>query len=106
MFRQEALNNRKVKWQGKALLLPGIPLWIITVLCAVFLFSFLAFIISGSYTRQVNATGEVSTYPRSVTVYAGVQGFITQQYVREGQAVKKMISFILLILIKRQSTVW
>ena len=100
MFRQEALNNRKVKWQGKALLLPGVPLWIITVLCAVFLFSFLTFIISGSYTRQVNATSEVSTYPRAATVYAGVQGFITQQYIREGQAVKKMIPFILLILIE------
>ncbi|HCM61997.1 MAG TPA: colicin V secretion protein CvaA [Morganella sp. (in: Bacteria)] len=89
MFRQEALNNRKMKWQGKALLLPGIPLWIITVLCAVFLLSFLTFIISGSYTRQVNAIGEVSSYPRAVTVYAGVQGFITQRYVREGQSVKK-----------------
>lgn len=41
------------------------------------------------YTRQINATGEVSAYPRAANVCVGVQGFITQQYVREGQAVRK-----------------
>lgn len=89
MFRQEALDNRKMKWRGKAMLLPGIPLWIITAGCSVFLFIFLLFIIFGSYTRQVVATGEVTTYPRAVTIYANVQGFVTKQYVREGQHIKK-----------------
>lgn len=89
MFRQEALDNRKMKWRGKAMLLPGIPLWIITAGCSAFLFIFLLFIIFGSYTRQVVATGEVTTYPRAVTIYANVQGFVTKQYVREGQHIKK-----------------
>ncbi|HGH5990927.1 HlyD family secretion protein [Morganella morganii] len=89
MFRQEALDNRKMKWRGKALLLPGIPLWIIMTACSVFLMVFLIFIIFGSYTRQVNATGEVTTYPRAVTIYANAQGFVTKQYVREGQHIKK-----------------
>ncbi|MEM8147091.1 HlyD family secretion protein [Morganella morganii] len=89
MFRQEALDNRKMKWRGKTLLLPGIPLWIIMTACSVFLMVFLIFIIFGSYTRQVNATGEVTTYPRAVTIYANAQGFVTKQYVREGQHIKK-----------------
>ncbi|HDU8310715.1 TPA: HlyD family secretion protein, partial [Morganella morganii subsp. sibonii] len=89
MFRQEALDNRKMKWRGKALLLPGIPLWIIMAACSVFLIVFLIFIIFGSYTRQVNATGEVTTFPRAVTIYANAQGFVTKQYVREGQHIKK-----------------
>ncbi|MFW0851467.1 HlyD family secretion protein, partial [Morganella morganii] len=89
MFRQEALDNRKMKWRGKALLLPGIPLWIIMTACSLFLIVFLIFIIFGSYTRQVNATGEVTTYPRAVTIYANAQGFVTKQYVREGQHIKK-----------------
>ena len=55
----------------------------------IFLFSFLTFIISGSYTRQINATDEVSAYPRTANVCARVQGFITQQYIRKGQAVRK-----------------
>lgn len=106
MFRQEVLNNRRVKWPEKALLLPGVPFWIITILCAIFLFSFLTFIMSGFYTCQINATGEVSAYPSAATVCAGVQGFITQQYFREGQTVRKMLPFILLILIKQQPAVW
>ena len=57
--------------------------------CSVFLMVFLIFIIFGSYTRQVNATGEVTTYPRAVTIYANAQGFVTKQYVREGQHIKK-----------------
>ncbi|HGY3148917.1 TPA: HlyD family secretion protein, partial [Morganella morganii] len=89
MFRQEALDNRKMKWQGKALLLPGVPLWIIMTACSVFLIVFLIFIIFGSYTRQVTATGEVTTFPRAVTIYANAQGFVTKQYVREGQHIKK-----------------
>ncbi|ENZ0348892.1 HlyD family secretion protein [Morganella morganii] len=89
MFRQEALDNRKMKWRGKALLLPGIPLWIIMAACSVFLIVFLIFIIFGSYTRQVNATGEITTFPRAVTIYANAQGFVTKQYVREGQHIKK-----------------
>ncbi|HGY2267029.1 HlyD family secretion protein [Morganella morganii] len=89
MFRQEALDNRKMKWRGKALLLPGVPLWIIMTACSVFLIVFLIFIIFGSYTRQVTATGEVTTFPRAVTIYANAQGFVTKQYVREGQHIKK-----------------
>lgn len=89
LFRQEALDNKKNKWKGKALLLPGIPLWIILIICFVFLITFVLFIVFGSYTRQVNVTGEITTYPRVITIYANAQGIITKQYVREGQHIKK-----------------
>nr|WP_314267037.1 HlyD family secretion protein [uncultured Moellerella sp.] len=89
MFRQEALENRKMSWRGKAILLPGIPLWIIMLACASFLIIFLVFIIFGSYTRQVSAVGEITTFPRAVTIFANTQGFVTKQYVREGQVIKK-----------------
>ncbi|EFH8957438.1 colicin V secretion protein CvaA, partial [Escherichia coli] len=36
MFRQDALENRKMKWQGRAILLPGIPLWLIMLGSIVF----------------------------------------------------------------------
>ncbi|HEI9768466.1 TPA: HlyD family secretion protein [Morganella morganii] len=89
MFRKAALDNRKMKWRGKALLLPGIPLWLIIVCSFLFLMVFLTLILSGSYTRRVSVTGEITTNPRAVTVYAGVQGFITGQYVNEGQIIRK-----------------
>lgn len=88
MFRQEAINNRKLKWRGRALLLPGIPLWLIAGLCIIFIAAFLAFVITGTYTRRVNVTGEISTYPREANVYSGVQGVVVKQFVTVGQEIK------------------
>lgn len=63
MFRQDALENRKMKWQGRAILLPGIPLWLIMLGSIVFITAFLMFIIVGTYSRRVNVSGEVTTWP-------------------------------------------
>ncbi|HHE4524777.1 TPA: colicin V secretion protein CvaA, partial [Escherichia coli] len=52
MFRQDALENRKMKWQGRAILLPGIPLWLIMLGSIVFITAFLMFIIVGTYSRR------------------------------------------------------
>jgi hypothetical protein len=41
VFRQEAIDYQKTKWKGKALLLPGTPLW----LTAIFSVSITTFII-------------------------------------------------------------
>lgn len=89
MFRQDALENRKMKWQGRAILLPGIPLWLIMLGSIVFITAFLMFIIVGTYSRRVNVSGEVTTSPRAVNIYSGVQGFVVRQFVHEGQLIKK-----------------
>ncbi len=57
----DALENRKMKWQGRAILLPGIPLWLIMLGSIVFITAFLMFIIVGTYSRRVNVSGEVTT---------------------------------------------
>ncbi|OKB64591.1 colicin V secretion protein CvaA [Serratia marcescens] len=87
MFRQEAIDNQKLKWRGRALLLPGIPFWLTAGLCFFFLIAFLIFVIAGTYTRRVNVTGEISTYPRAANVYSTVQGVVVKQFVTEGQIV-------------------
>ncbi len=46
------------------------------------------FITMGSYTRRVNVTGEISTYPRAAYVYSSVQGVVVEQFVTEGEKVK------------------
>ncbi|MGM7649779.1 HlyD family secretion protein [Serratia marcescens] len=89
MFRREAIENRARKWRGRAVLLPGIPLWLIVAFCSVFLLSFLTFILSGTYTRRVNVSGEITSYPRAVNISSGFQGFIIKKFVTEGQMVKK-----------------
>jgi membrane fusion protein len=63
MFRQEALQHRNSVWKAKAILLPGIPLWCIVLSCFVFITFFIVFIISGSYTRRINVSAEVTTGP-------------------------------------------
>lgn len=88
MFRQEAIDNQKMRWHGRALLLPGIPFWVTAGLCLFFIAAFLAFVIAGTYTRRVNVTGEISTYPRAANVYSGVQGVVVRQFVTEGQVIK------------------
>ncbi|WP_199635534.1 HlyD family secretion protein [Serratia sp. PAMC26656] len=88
MFRQEALDNQKMKWRGRAIILPGIPFWLTAGLCLFFLTAFLTFVIAGTYTRRVNVTGEISTYPRAANVYSGVQGVVVKQFVTEGQVIK------------------
>lgn len=87
VFRQEAIDNQKMKWRGRALLLPGIPFWLTAALCLFFLLAFLTFVIAGAYTRRVNVTGEVSTYPRAANVYSSVQGVVVKQFVTEGQII-------------------
>lgn len=89
MFRKEALGHRKMPWQGKALLIPGTSPWLTALVCLFFLFSFILFITFGTYTRRVNVGGEISTHPRPVSIYSGVQGFVVKKYVTEGQDIKK-----------------
>lgn len=89
MFRQEALENRKTKWRGRVILSPGIPYWVVTLLCVLFLLAFLTFVIEGTYTRRVNVSGEITTWPRAASVFSGVQGVVAKQFVTEGQLIRK-----------------
>ena len=73
MFRQEAIDSQKMKWRGRALLLPGIPFGSLQG-SACFSLPF-TFAIAGTYTRRVNVTGEISTHPRAANVYSAVQGW-------------------------------
>lgn len=89
MYRQQAVEYKKMRWQGKALLLPGVPIWLVAGLSAFFIVAFIVFILTFSYTRRITVMGEISTYPRSSNVYASVQGVVVKQFVTEGQLLKK-----------------
>ncbi|MNG78248.1 Colicin V secretion protein CvaA [compost metagenome] len=87
MFRQEAIDNQKMKWRGRALLLPGIPFWGMALLYLFFIIVFLTFVIASNYTRRVNVIGELFTYPRAANIYSSVQGVVIKQFVAEGQKI-------------------
>lgn len=88
MFRQEAIDHQKLKWRGRALLLPGIPFWLVAGLSIFFITNFLAFIIVSSYTRRINVSGEITTFPRVANLYSSVQGVVVKQFVTEGQIIE------------------
>ncbi|EAA7570885.1 HlyD family secretion protein [Salmonella enterica] len=89
MFRKEAIESRRMTWRGNALLLPGVSPFVVTAVCLLFLSSFLFFVITVDYTRRTTVTGEITTWPRPVNIYSGVQGFVVERFVTEGQIVKK-----------------
>lgn len=88
MYRQTAVEHKKMRWQGKALLLPGIPVWLVAGLSVLFILAFLVFILTFTYTRRITVMGEISTYPRSSNVYSSIQGVVVKQFVAEGQQLK------------------
>ncbi|EDJ1011842.1 colicin V secretion protein CvaA, partial [Salmonella enterica] len=78
-----------MKWCGRAVLLPGIPPWLVISVSVFFFISFIVFVMEGTYTRRINVEGEITTWPRPVNVYSGVQGVVIKQFVTEGQRIKK-----------------
>ncbi|WP_159566134.1 HlyD family secretion protein [Budvicia diplopodorum] len=89
IYRQEAIDYKKFHWKGKALLLAGLPVWLIALLS----FSFVAILILTltfcRYTQRIDVRGEVITLPHSINVFAPQQGFVVRQMVSQGQSVKK-----------------
>ncbi|MGJ8526065.1 Colicin V secretion protein CvaA [Halomonadaceae bacterium LMG 33818] len=88
MFRQAAIENRKRRWQGRAIMLPGLSPWLIGISCSLFMLILVIFIVFGSYTRRADVSGEVTTWPRATNIVSGVQGVIDKQYVQQGQNVQ------------------
>lgn len=87
MFRQEAIDSRRNRWRGRAILLPGISVFWVSIACSVFILTLLIFIIFGTYTRRADVSGEVTTWPRATNIVSGVQGVIDKQFVQQGQDV-------------------
>ena len=65
------------------------PSRLVIITSAPFFRRFIVLISTGTYTRRISVQGEVTTWPRPVNVYSGVQGFVATQFVREGDPVKK-----------------
>ena len=89
IYRKEAIEHKKFHWKGKALLLAGMPVWLIVLLSALFFITLVATIIFCTFTQRIDVRGEVITLPHSVNVFAPQQGYIVKQLVGIGQQVQK-----------------
>lgn len=89
LYRKEAIEYKKSHWKGKALLLAGIPTWIVTLLSLVFFISLILTLRFCSYTQRIDVRGEVITVPHSINVFSPQQGFILNKYINVGSIVEK-----------------
>ncbi|WP_145590254.1 HlyD family secretion protein [Yersinia aleksiciae] len=89
MFRQEVFDYQKTKWTGKALLISGVPPWVVATVSLTIIIVFISAIMFGNYTRRINVSGEVTTLPRSINIFASQQGYITKTWVKVGDDVVK-----------------
>ncbi|MGY2796283.1 membrane fusion protein [Ewingella americana] len=89
LFRKEVNEYQQNHWAGKALLLAGWPVWVVTSLTALFLIALLSFLIFSNYTRRINVSGEVITQPHSINLFSPEQGVVTNLMVETGKTVKK-----------------
>lgn len=89
IYRKEAIEYKKTHWKGKALLLAGLPAWLITLLASIFLIALVSAISFCTFTQRIDVRGEVITLPHSVNVFSPQQGFIVSQLVKVGDNVKK-----------------
>ena len=89
LYRKEAIEYKKNHWKGKALLLAGMPAWLICALSLCFFSILISLMLFCNYTQRIDVRGEVITLPHSVNVYAPQQGFVVKKYVETGDIVSK-----------------
>lgn len=89
LYRREAVEYKRNHWKGKALLLAGLPAWLIIVLSFTFISTLILTLIFFNFTQRIDVRGEVITLPHSVNVFAPQQGFVVNQHVKVGDIVHK-----------------
>lgn len=89
IYRKEAIEYKRTHWKGNALLLAGLPAWLITLLAFIFLIALVLSLTFCTFTQRIDVRGEVITLPHSVNVFAPQQGFVVNQHVKVGDIVHK-----------------
>lgn len=89
LFRQEALTHANERWVGRALLVPSIPLWLVVSGLGALLLALVLLLTLGSYTGRLNVTGEVTTQPHAISLFAPERGYVTEVFVQLGQQVSR-----------------
>lgn len=89
IYRKEAIEYKRLHWKGRALLLAGMPAWLVTLLSLAFMCALVFALIFCKFTQRIDVKGEVITLPHSVNVFSPQQGFVVNQFVQIGDVVKK-----------------
>ncbi len=57
LYRKEAIEYKKLHWKGKALLLAGMPAWLIVTLSSCFLIALISTLILCTFTQRIDVRG-------------------------------------------------
>jgi membrane fusion protein len=76
LFRKEVAGNIQSHQTGQVLLLTGWPVWLTVIVTLLFFIALVLFLVYGNYTRQVNVSGEVNSWPHTADLFAPEEGVI------------------------------
>lgn len=88
LFRKEVAENIRSHQSGQVLLLTGWPVWLTIAVTLLFIATLLLFLIYGNYTRQVNVSGEINSWPHTTDLFAPEEGVIARVFITPGQTVR------------------
>jgi membrane fusion protein len=89
LFREESLENTKVRSIGSVILVPHLSGWLISLLFSFLAICVLIFLWQGSHTRRVTTTGQIIPAEGLIRVYTPQAGIVMQKHVTDGQLVTK-----------------
>lgn len=88
LFRQEALDARRDRFQGSVLLTFPISSWLISAFAIAVFIMIAAIVVFCSYTRRVTVSGQVTPSLGVLRVYPAQAGIVVEKRVVEGQHVR------------------
>lgn len=87
LFRREVSQHLQARHEGQVLLVTGWPLWMTLCATGILMTALVLFLLFGSFTRRVTVSGEVTTWPHTVNLFAPEQGVVSRLLVTTGQVV-------------------
>jgi membrane fusion protein len=88
-FREEAIKNKRGKWEGKAMITSFVSTEIVAVFSVVFIISLLFFLNKAGFNRRINVNAEIITVPHAINVTAPQRGVVDTIFLKNGSIVDK-----------------
>jgi membrane fusion protein len=88
LFRQEAIDAQREKLLGEVSVARPVPLWVFTLLAAVFAVALVAFAFLGEYTRRERVEGFLALDAGAARIQAPEIGTVADLMVKEGDEVE------------------
>jgi membrane fusion protein len=96
LFRRETEEARAASWLGRIVLIRPVSFTVLTLLALITAMALAAYFFAGHYTRKARLTGVLAPTEGIVRIVAQQAGVVTSVTVREGDAVEKDASLLVI----------